>query len=188
LDRDKDDPQLIFESINSTGLSLSEADLIRNFILMDKEHKEQLELFEKYWSQIEKLLNNEIISNFIRDYLTMKTTNIPKKNEVYVEFKNYFRKSKNLTSQKLLEELLHYARIYAQFLTPSSENKQINNSMEEIRELKKTVTYPYLLNLFNDYARNTIDDKTLIKSLQLIRNYIFRRLICEYNNNAQILK
>ncbi len=183
LDREKDDPQLIFESINSTGLSLSEADLIRNFILMDKDYKEQNYLFEEYWSKIEKLLQSENISSFIRDYLTMKESEIPNKNEVYINFKKYLLKSK-IDSESLLKDLLYYAQIYSKFLTLEYNDKKIYNIVKEIKDLKVTVAFTYLLSLFSDYQEEKIDNIILVKSLTVIKNYIFRRLICEYNTNT----
>ncbi len=183
LDREKDDPQLIFESINSTGLSLSEADLIRNFILMDKGYKEQNYLFEEYWLKIEKLLSSERISSFIRDYLTMKENNIPKQNEVYIAFKSYVSKIDN-NAEYLLKDLLYYANIYSKFLYLDYKNKYIKQVIKELRDLKVTVAFPCLLNIFNDLDKCVIDDEILIKSILLIRNYVFRRLVCEYNTNV----
>ena len=183
LDREKDNPQLIFESINATGLSLSEADLIRNFILMDKDYKEQHYLFEEYWSKIEKLLKSENISLFIRDYLTMKEGEIPKQNEVYKSFKKYLLKHK-ISSEELLKDLHYNADIYSKFLFLGYENRKVNLIIKELKDLKVTVAFPYLLSLFRDNLENIIDDKILIECLALIRNYIFRRLICEYSTNA----
>jgi len=183
LDREKDDPQLIFESINSTGLSLSEADLIRNFILMDKKHEEQYYLFEEYWSKIEKLLTSEKISSFIRDYLTMKESNIPKQNEVYISFKRYSLKL-NINTEDLLKDLLYYSNIYSKFLYLNDDNKKISKIIKELQDLKVTVAFPYLLNLFSDLNQNIIDEVILVKSIKLIRDYVFRRLICEYNTNT----
>jgi len=183
LDREKDDPQLIFESINSTGLSLSEADLIRNFILMDKDYTEQHYLFDEYWSKIEKLLKSENISLFIRDYLTMKERDIPKQNEVYKSFKKYLLKHK-ISSEELLKNLLYNAEIYSKFLFLGYENRKINQLVKELKDLKVTVAFPYLLSLFGDKLENTIDDKILEECLELIKNYIFRRLICEYSTNT----
>jgi len=183
LDREKDDPQLIFESINSTGLSLSEADLIRNFILMDKDYTEQHYLFDEYWSKIEKLLKSENISLFIRDYLTMKEGNIPKQNEVYKSFKKYLLKHK-ISSEELLKNLLYNAEIYSKFLFLDYKNRKINQLVKELKDLKVTVAFPYLLSLFGDKLENIIDDEILEKCLELIKNYIFRRLICEYSTNT----
>jgi len=183
LDKTKDDPQLIFESINSTGLSLSEADLIRNFILMDKKHDVQNYLFEEYWSRIEKLLLSENISAFIRDYLTMKEGAIPNQNRVYSAFKAFVFKSK-IQTEALLADLLYFAKIYSKFIFLDFENKEIEKLLKELKELKVTVVYPYLLNLFCDYEKGVISIDILKKTLKLIRSYIFRRLVCEYNTNA----
>jgi len=184
LKKGEDDPQLIFESLNSTGLDLAEADKIRNFILMDKKYDTQIYLFKNYWSKIEKLLTAEVLSSFIRDYLTMKTTSIPKKDKVYIDFKNYSEKYRFQNNpEELLKDLLYYANIYSNFLNPKHDNQKINIVMKEIVEFKKTVTYPYFLHLFHEYKQNSISDITIIKSLELIRNYIFRRLICGSNNN-----
>lgn len=183
LEREKDDPQLIFESINSTGLSLSEADLIRNFILMDKRHDEQNYLFEEYWSKLEKLLTSAKISSFIRDYLTMKENIIPKQNEVYIAFKKYLFKL-NIDTETLLKDLLYYADIYSKLLYLNYDNKEIKKIVKELQDLKVTVAFPYLLSLFNDFNKKIIDENILINSIELIRNYVFRRLVCEYNTNA----
>ncbi len=183
LDRDKDDPQLIFESINSTGLSLSEADLIRNFILMDKKQSDQIYLFEEYWTKIEQILGSEKISSFIRDYLTMKESKIPKQNDIYLSFKRYIQKAQ-INVEDFLKDLLYYADIYAKFLYLNYENRGINQIIKELKELKVTVAFPYLLSLFSDYRQNIIDENILLKSILLIRNYVFRRSLCEYNTNG----
>lgn len=183
LDREKDDPQLIFESINSTGLNLSEADLIRNFILMDKKHAEQNYLFETYWSKIEKLLKNNNISSYIRDYLTMKENSIPKQNEIYVSFKRYLSKI-NIDTETLLKDLLYYADIYSKLLYLNYDNKDIKKLIKEINDLKVTVAFPYFLQLFDDFNKNIINDDVIVKSINLIKNYVFRRLVCEYNTNT----
>ena len=184
LEREKDNPQLIFESINSTGLSLSQADLIRNFILMDKSVNEQKYLFENYWSKIEKLLGNENISNFIRDYLTMKENAIPNKKEVYKEFKRFYKKI-DKKSEELLQELLYFAQIYHYFLFFDFPNSKINDLLKEISiDLNTKVVFPFLLNLFDEFNQKHIDEETLLQSVKLIRDYIFRRLICEYSSNA----
>jgi len=184
LDREKDNPQLIFESINSTGLSLTQADLIRNFILMDKSAEEQNYLFESYWSKIENLLGNDNISNFIRDYLTMKENFIPNKKDVYKEFKRFY-KNTNLNTENLLKELLYFAQIYHCFLYFDFKNEDINILLKEISiDLNTKVVFPFFLSLFNEFYQKHIDENTLLKSVKLIRNYIFRRLICEYSSNA----
>ena len=183
LQREQDDPQLIFESINSTGVSLSQADLIRNFILMDKKYDEQKHLFETYWSNIEKYLLNENISAYVRDYLTMKDNQIPNQKEVYSQFKQFVY-SRELSAEALLKDLLYHAKHYGQFLFLNASNPAINRLLQEIQDLKVTVSYPFLLQLFQDYQEQLIDDHTLIDCLRLIRDYIFRRLVCGYSSNG----
>ena len=184
LDRQTDDSQLIFESINSTGLALSQADLIRNFILMNKNANEQTYLFENYWSKIEDIIKNENISNFIRDYLTMKSSIIPNKKMVYREFKKFY-KQLQVSDEEFLKELLYFSKIYHYFLYFDFGNKAVNNLLYEISvELNTKVVFVFLLGLFDEFEKNSIDLIHLIKSLELIRDYIFRRLICEYSSNA----
>jgi len=182
LSRIDDNPQLIFESINSTGLSLSQADLIRNFLLMDKEPNEQAILFENYWFKIEENLNSENISSFIRDYLIMKRNNIPNKNEVYETFKKFVFEKKCETKE-LLEELYLYSKIYKTFLNPKDEIYAKN--LKNLNVLKVGVVYPFLLVLINLYNKEKIDKENLLKSLNIIESFIVRRMIC--NQAANIL-
>ncbi len=182
LNREYDDPQKIFESINSTGLSLSEADLIRNYILMDKKPKEQEELFENYWHKIEKILKNEKdykVSEFIRDYLTLKRATIANKSNVYFEFKKFVTEI-NYSSLELLKELLYYAEIYQRLIFDDREtDEDINDLLNEYKILNSTVINPFLLYLFEQYNKKLILKDELINILTLIRNYLFRRLVCE---------
>src|SRR5690606_36156179 len=107
LERDKDDPQRIFESLNSTGLDLSQSDLIRNYILMDLPPKEQNKIFQTVWNPIEEnakdaTMQTSLVSEYIRDYLTLRNKKIPNKNKVYEEFKDlYFNKKSEDYYQEL---------------------------------------------------------------------------------------
>jgi len=181
LTRGEDNPQLIFESINSTGVSLSQSDLIRNFLLMDKEADEQTELFENYWFKIEENLSSENISDYVRDYLTMKQSKIPNKSEVYEDFKIYVINS-SLEAESLLEELYSYSKIYKTFLNP--QNEIYAKRLQNFRFLKVSVVYPFLLNLIDLYNKHEIDDFNLLKSLEVIESYIVRRIICNQATNA----
>ncbi|AKL96174.1 hypothetical protein CACET_c27290 [Clostridium aceticum] len=184
LKRGEDDPQLIFESLNSTGLSLSEADLIRNYILMEREPSEQEELYKKYWYKIEKILGNENISDFIRDYLTMKQNDIPNKNNIYVEFKKYVRKNSYQNIELILEDILYYSKIYVRFLNDIEVDKDIKEVIKDIRDLKVTVSYPFLMEVYSDYEQGIISKEVLINTYKLIETYVFRRLICDSPTNS----
>jgi uncharacterized protein with ParB-like and HNH nuclease domain len=185
LKRGEDNAQLIFESLNSTGINLTEADLIRNFVLMDKEPHVQEFLFKNYWLKIEKLLTNEQISDFIRDYLTMKLNEIPKKEQVYNSFKKYV--IDNWSKEKikeLLDELLFYSKIYSKLLNDTEDSKDIREVLINLRKLKVTVSYPFLMEVYCDFVKSDIDKNTFIKILKLVESYIFRRLMCERPTNA----
>lgn len=185
LDGEKENPQLIFESLNSTGLDLTQADLIRNYLLMGQSYSVQEELYVKYWTRIENLLPDALISDFVRDYLTLKTASIPNKDKVYESFKNYYESLENYTSEGLLDELLTFAKYYSWFRYYNSPYDDLNDKLEELGRLKSTVVYPFLLNLFEDcfiYKNFEIDE--LKKVLDLIISYVFRRLVCEMPTNA----
>ena len=181
LNRRDDNPQLIFESINSTAVSLSQSDLIRNFLLMDKEASEQTRLFETYWFKIEEHLTSENISDFTRDYLTMKQNKIPNKGEVYEAFKKFVFDEK-LDAEELLSELYHYSKIYRTFLNPKDEIYSLK--LQNLKMLKVGVAYPFLLILVDLYNKEDIDKENLLKSLDILESYIVRRAICNQATNA----
>lgn len=186
LTRGEDDPQLIFESINSTGLSLSEADLIRNFILMDKEPKEQEDIFNNYWSIIEENLknNNDYISAFFYHYLIMKRGRTIKQSDVYTEFKDYINEM-NISTEEILKDILFFSKIYKKFLIIDSEpNKEIELHLKNIRELQITVSYPYLMDVFYMYTQDKISSKVVVDVLKTIESYSIRRLIVGKPTNA----
>jgi len=188
LEKDKksENPQMIFESLNSTGLSLTQADLIRNFLLMNHSYEEQNNLYKEYWLKIEKSLSNSKISDFVRDYLTMKTSKISTKDRVYENFKEYaIDPANNLDEQGLLEDLLIYAKYYSAFLYFNSQNKDINCCLEQFQQLKSTTVYPVLLYIFDDcYAYKKISEDDLVIVMKILISYIFRRQICGYPTNA----
>lgn len=181
LNRRDDNPQLIFESINSTGLSLSQSDLIRNFLLMDKEADEQTELFEKYWFKIEENLTSENISNFVRDYLTVKQNKIPNKDDTYEAFK-IFVYSQKIETKDLLNELFEYSKIYKTFLFPHNEIYAQN--LKNLKQLKIGVVYPFLLSLIDSFNKKSLSEKELFKTLEIIESYIVRRMVCNKPTNA----
>lgn len=190
LDRDKDDPQRIFESLNSTGLDLSQGDLIRNYILMKLNSKEQKEIFEKYWEPIEKSTKDEdknenMVSAFIRDFITSEHNKIPNKNRVYEAFKeicpiNSFNEIKDYL--KILKE---YAGYYNKLINPNKESdKDIRLKLEDIKTLEVNVSYPFFLKVYKDYEDNTIDKNIFIYIIELIESFVFRRFICDKPTNA----
>lgn len=187
LEKDKksENPQLIFESLNSTGLSLTQADLIRNYLLMNSEYEKQTVLYKNFWLKIEIELTNKKISDFIRDFLTMKTGKIANKNKVYDDFKEYMRIQKELNEEAVLEELVTYSKYYNWFLNANSNNEKINEKLKHFKYLKNTTVYPLLLSIFEDtYYYKKLDEDKLLKIIDLLISYIFRRTICGYKTNS----
>ena len=183
LDRD-DDAQLIFESLNSTGLALSEGDKIRNFILMNLPLNIQNDYFEKYWIKIEDLTNKKI-DNFVRNYLSIKTSSTSTMAKVYFEFKDYVNRH-NDTLEKLLEDMLRYSKFYKKLLDGKSDfnNKALDASMFNFMKMEITVTEPFFMEVLslNDEGKLSLND--LIGVYETIENYLFRRNICGVATNA----
>jgi len=190
LERGKDDPQRIFESINSTGLELSQADLIRNYILMGLEPIEQNRIFDHFWEIIE---NNAIdhskeeskVSDFIRDYLTFKTKKNPKIKSVYEEFKLRFPERNVKFYNDTINELKEFSFYYNKLINPTSETDiEISKELNFINRLEINVSFPFLLPVYKDYKNNIIDKLIFIDILKLIQSYTWRRFILEMPTNA----
>lgn len=185
LNQNSENPQLIFESLNSTGLDLTQADLIRNFLLMGQEYHVQEQLYNNYWIRLEKLLPDIMISDFVRDYLTLKTGAIPNKDHVYDSFKKYYRTLDNYDSEGFLDELTMYGEYYSWFKYCNSPDRNVNERLLHLQKLKSTVVYPFLLSLFEDcFMYNKIDIAELNNTLDVILSYVMRRLLCEMPTNA----
>ena len=183
LERDKDDPQRIFESLNSTGLDLSQSDLIRNFILMDLPPKDQNRIFETIWSPIEEnakdlVKQNSLVSDYIRDYLTLRNKKIPNKNKVYTEFKSLYASKKDEAYHQELENIKSLSAHYKKFVNPSSvADSSIKKELEYINRLEINVVYPFLLQVFEDAENGLLEKTELLKILRLIQSYTWRRFI-----------
>lgn len=185
LSRENENPQLIFESLNSTGLDLTQADLIRNYLLMGQEYSKQEELYTKYWVRIEELLPDLMISDFIRDYLTLKTGSISNKDKVYKSFKEYYESCNNFEAEGFLEELTTYAEYYSWFKYCNCPDKDINKRLIQIDNLKSTVVYPFLLSIFEDgYLYKKLKKEEVCEVLDLIISYVLRRMVCDLPTNA----
>ena len=190
LERDKDDPQRIFESLNSTGLELSQSDLIRNFILMDLEPKEQHRIFEQIWNPIEDnaydlTRQKSVVSSYIRDYLTLRNNKIPNKSKVYAEFKKLYSNKKDDSYQQELENIKSLSVHYKKFINPSTvKDRGIREQLKYIARLEINVAYPFLLQVFEDEENGVLDKETLLRILKLIQSYVWRRFIVGLPTNA----
>ena len=190
LNKEYDDPQRIFESLNSTGLALSQGDLIRNYILMKLNSKEQEEIYEKYWEYIEKdakdeSKNENMVSDFIRDFMTSEYNKIPNKSRVYEEFKEKYSIDNLNEIKNYLGVLKEYASYYNKLLNPKKENdKDISLKLDNIKSLEVNVSYPFFLKIYKDYNDKIIDKEKFIYIIDLIESFVFRRFICDVPTNA----
>lgn len=179
----EDDPQLIFESLNSTGLDLSEADKVRNFILMKQTTEKQEELYNNYWSKIEKNTSYKV-SDFIRDYLTLKERKIPNLSKVYITFKEYALKNNFIEIEDILKDLLKYTSYYSKIIHSKDEDKEISKILKNLNNLEVIVMYPFLLELYDDKESGIIDNFEFLEILKLLESFVFRRFICDVPTNA----
>ena len=190
LDRQKDNPQRIFESLNSTGLELSQADLIRNYILMGLSRTNQDKIYKSYWEIIERnakdeILNKSRVSEFIRDYLTLKNKEIPNKGDVYLKFKEKYPTSTIDDLEIVLSELKSLVNFYNKLVNPKNESdKEIRTQLEYINRLEINVAFPFLMKVYEDFANNIIDKNTFIAVLLFIQSFTFRRFILALPTNA----
>ena len=177
-----DNPQLIFESLNSTGLALSEGDKIRNYILMGLPTKEQNIYYEKYWNKIE-ICTNYGVSLFVRDYLSVKQQAIPSMNKVYFVFKAYVEDN-SIETEILLQDLLEYAKRYEILLKGSTNDKELNACIYRLNRLETTVTRPFFLEVLRLNESNNISLDDVKRIFIYTENYLFRRTICDLPTNA----
>lgn len=190
LNRDQDNPQLIFESMNSTGRELSQADLIRNFILMGLEPMIQTRLYEQFWRPMEVSFGQEAYGThfdaFMRHYLTVKTGEIPNLNEVYEAFKNHARSPKAAEAgvEALVKEIRDYARYFCAMALGAESKTNLKLAFQDLRELKVDVAYPFLLELYHDYDTGLLSPQDFVATVRLIESYVFRRAICTIPTNS----
>ena len=195
LDRSHDNPQLIFESLNSTGRELSQADLIRNYVLMGQEVAEQTQLYNAYWYPMEQRLMDQrqsreesipLFDRFMRDYLTIKSSSgaIPNVKDVYVAFKAYRAQQEAASLADIVADIHRHARHFITLVYAEDSDKEIAATLADINVLKVDVAYPFLLGLYNDYNNGQLSRDDLLAILKLVESYVFRRSICGIPTNS----
>ena len=177
-----DNAQIIFESLNATGLALSEGDKIRNYILMGLPAQVQTKYYDTYWEKIEKCTDNNV-SDFIRDYLSIKQKIISARGTIYKAFKNY---AVSLPIDALLTDLLRYARFFEKLLTCKSglKEKKLDASLYRLMRLGIVVTRPFFMEVFRLHQEKELSIDDVLKIFLITENYLFRRNICEVPTNA----
>ncbi|WMN92991.1 DUF262 and DUF1524 domain-containing protein [Vibrio parahaemolyticus] len=187
LDRERDNPQLIFESLNSTGLDLSQADLIRNFVLMGLEPKQQNTLYERYWFPMESDFGNGeyswLFNQFMRDYLTLKTNRPPRINDVYDAFKKYVSSS-HLDIEDVVADVRKHAQFYIAFSLEQEKEQKLLEAFQDLNAYKVDVSYPLILELYHDYDSQILTLDEFIECVRLIESYVFRRYVCDIPTNS----
>ncbi len=186
LQRGQDNPQLIFESMNSTGLALSQADLIRNFVLMSQTPDEQTRLYQNYWRPMEERFGQKhyqwAFNGFMRHYLTLKTRRIPNISAVYREFKTYLAEQA-CGVEPVLADILHHAGHFAAMALAQEKDPALASAFSDLRELKVDVAYPLLLELYHDYTISRLSHSDLIGCVRLIESHVLRRAVCGVPTN-----
>lgn len=179
-----DNAQLIFESLNSTGLALTEGDKIRNYVLMGLPAQNQTKYYDTYWAKIEKCTANDV-SGFVRDYLSIKQQVTPTVSKVYQSFKSY-SESASLQVDVLLTDLLRYARFFEKLLTCKSglNEQKLDDCLYRLMRLEIVVTRPFLMEVLRLHQDGKLTTDDVLKIFLITENYLFRRNICEVPTNA----
>ncbi|GAA7548443.1 DUF262 and DUF1524 domain-containing protein [Helicobacter pylori] len=185
LEKEKDDPQLIFESMNSKGMELTQTDLIRNYIVMETEIEKQEGFYNKYWRAMEEDFkqNKKWFDRFVRHYLTIKTREIPNINKVYAALKDY-RQKEGIGIEDLLKDLQKYCGYFCRIAFKKEADKDLNKALSFLVDLKMDVIYPLLLELYSDYSDGVLSKADFIPIIALIESYICRRAVCGLGTNS----
>ncbi|MFP6195683.1 DUF262 domain-containing protein [Helicobacter pylori] len=191
LERGKDNPQLIFESMNSTGKDLTQTDLIRNYILMGLEPEKQEDFYNQYWRAMEENFKQsekqskreDLFNKFVRHYLTIKTREIPNINKVYEAFKRY-QQERGIETEVLLQDLQKYCRYFCQIAFKKEDNKDLNKALSFLVDLEMDVIYPLLLELYIDYSDGVLSKQDFIPIIYLTESYLCRRAVCGLGTNG----
>ncbi len=185
LEKGKDDPQLIFESMNSKGIELTQADLIRNYIVMETEVEKQEDFYNQYWRAMEEDFkqNETLFNRFVRHYLTIKTGEIPNIKKVYEAFKDYQQKE-GIEIEDLLKDLQKYCGYFCQIAFKKEADKDLNKALSFLVDLEMDVVYPLLLELYSDYKDGVLSKQDFIPIIYLIESYLCRRSVCGFGSNS----
>ncbi|MFP6299117.1 DUF262 domain-containing protein [Helicobacter pylori] len=185
LEKEKDDPQLIFESMNSKGIELTQTDLIRNYIIMETEVEKQENFYNQYWRAMEEDFkqNETLFNRFVRHYLTIKTGKIPNEKRVYEAFKDYQQKE-GIEIEDLLKDLQKYCGYFCQIAFKKEADKDLNKALSFLVDLEMDVIYPLLLELYSDYKDGVLSKQDFIPIIALTESYICRRAVCGFGSNG----
>ncbi|MDR2467416.1 MAG: DUF262 and DUF1524 domain-containing protein [Spirochaetaceae bacterium] len=187
LDRQYDDAQAIFESLNSTGMDLKNSDLIRNHLLMGLDSATQTDVYNNIWRPTELLFDyehqSELLDNFFRDYLTMKLGRIPNKNEVYKEF-CAFHNGSGLSIRDLCQDIYGFAKRHTDMYFARSSDSVLKSLYGDMKAIRMEVAYPFLLKVHDDCDKGLITIEELREIVRLCVSYVLRRAVCDIPTNS----
>ncbi|GAA8479079.1 hypothetical protein KKKH31_13960 [Helicobacter pylori] len=191
LKKEKDDPQLIFESMNSKGIELTQTDLIRNYIIMETEIEKQEGFYNQYWRAMEENFKQsekqskreDLFNKFVRHYLTIKIGKAPNEKRVYEAFKDYQQKE-GIEIEDLLKDLQKYCGYFCQIVFKKEADKDLNEALGFLVDLEMDVIYPLLLELYSDYSDGVLSKQDFIPIIALTESYLCRRAVCGLGTNS----
>ncbi|WP_187923447.1 DUF262 and DUF1524 domain-containing protein [Helicobacter pylori] len=191
LKKENDDPQLIFESMNSKGIELTQADLIRNYIVMETEVEKQEDFYNQYWRAMEENFKQsekqskreDLFDKFVRHYLTIKIGKIPNEKRVYQALKDYQQKER-IEIEDLLKDLQKYCGYFCQIAFKKEADKDLNKALGFLVDLEMDVVYPLLLELYSDYSDGVLSKQDFIPIIALTESYLCRRAVCGIPSNG----
>lgn len=187
-----DNPQLIFESLNSKGRELSQSDLIRNYVLMRQDKEQQDHLYTGYWQPLEKLFRQSSDENafdeFMRHFLTLRTRELLPRSDIYILFRRYVERPEfeATTSAQLLDEILRYAKHYDAITNADKGGPlppKLRKALDDFQTLRANVVLPFLLEIHNEYVEHTIDEQSYLGVLRVIETFLVRRFVCGLSTN-----
>ena len=186
LERGQDNPQLIFESMNSTGRELTPGDLIRNFLLMGLNSQDQKRLYKDHWHPMEEAFGQEaygkLFSEFVRNYLTLRNNGeIPVKKRIYEEFKIY---AESTDTETLIADIHKYADYYCAMRLKQEKDRKLGSAFRDLAELKADVAFPLLLKMYHDYREGILEPEDFCKAVRMCESYVFRRAVCRIPTNS----
>jgi uncharacterized protein with ParB-like and HNH nuclease domain/predicted transport protein len=178
---EREDPYIVFESLNAKGRSLSQADLIRNYFLMKIHTSEQEKIYNTFWRPMEEILGEENLTEFMRHYLIMLRGDVVKKGDVYYNLRDYVEKKDAVEELKTLSRFsTHYAKILE---LVNESDQAISKAIHRINRLNVTTVYPFLLACYDDYIHQTLSSEEFLEVLKVLENFIVRRFVCGVPTN-----
>ncbi|WQU77482.1 DUF262 domain-containing protein [Helicobacter pylori] len=193
LELGEDDPQVVFESINATGVQLKGLDLIRNYLMMGENSDRQKHLYDTYWVPLENWLGEKDLNDFIKTYLRIYFEDKFKEGEreVYYALKAHHRDNFSDDIQGLMSDMREYGRIYQIFLDRDhyflgrGDPQQLANLRLRIKDLVKIkfgVAKPFILRCARDFEEGKLDYENFHEILQILTSYYVRRSVCGDSN------